>query len=154
MEYKKSIKYVSRLIKELRKDNPKGRFRIVGSIRRKCPINKDIDILTNIPLNKLKVKNHKVDIARGVRKWTYKDNNDQKIDIFYSEDEYWYSALLHFTGGKIENIKLRIRAKEKGYKLNQYGLTNIKTKKVVSINSEKDIYKFLGKPYRSPSQRD
>lgn len=69
-----------------------------------------------------------------------------RLDIIMVPIQYFYSALLHFTGSVDFNQKLRLHAKSLGYKLSEYGLSNIeKSKKKISfsINSEKDIFTAL-----------
>ena len=60
---------------------------------------------------------------------------------------------LYFGSGEFFSRKIRQIAKDKGYKLNEYGLTDLKTNKKIILKSEKDIFKFLGVDYVTPINR-
>ena len=138
------------------------------------PINNDIDLLTTTKLEEINLDNItqiKKIITKGDKRksiifeYTYNDHSLQKIsktkkvqiDLFYTDKQYWPFALLHHTGGKLQNIKMRKKANKLGYKLNQYGLFPIDNNHpeldLSKFKSEKDIFKFLGKPYKPPSKR-
>jgi DNA polymerase/3'-5' exonuclease PolX len=74
-----------------------------------------------------------------------------RIDIRYIPADSYYSAILYFTGGKEFNQRMRIVAKSKGYKLNEYGL--YEGSKAFVIHSEKDIFDRLGMKYIRPELR-
>lgn len=79
-----------------------------------------------------------------------------RLDIIVVPIQYFYSALLHFTGSGDFNQKLRLHAKSLGYKLSEYGLVKIdKNNKLtnIPINSEQDIFKTLLLKYISPENR-
>ncbi|HWO13422.1 MAG TPA: PHP domain-containing protein, partial [Polyangiaceae bacterium] len=59
-----------------------------------------------------------------------------------------------FTGSKGHNIKLRQRALARGLTLNEYGLTELETGKLVASASEQEIYAALGLPWISPVLRE
>lgn len=80
-----------------------------------------------------------------------------RLDIIVVPIQYFYSALLHFTGSGDFNQKLRLHAKSLGYKLSEYGLVKIdeKTNKEthVQTNSEQDIFDALLLKYVPPEKR-
>lgn len=63
------------------------------------------------------------------------------------------SALFYFTGSKEHNIKLRITAKQWGWKMNDYGVFDIKTGKRLAGETELGIYKHFGLSYVPPEKR-
>jgi DNA polymerase/3'-5' exonuclease PolX len=75
-----------------------------------------------------------------------------RIDIRFIPYSSFYSAILYFTGSKDFNKKMRQVAINLGYTLNEYGLFN--KKKQFSVNSEKDIFDYLGLEYIKPSERN
>ena len=77
---------------------------------------------------------------------------DADLRIF-TEEEYG-AGLLYFTGSKDHNIWLRKRAIEKGLKLNEYGLYESDTGRLIVGKTEKDIYKKLGLPFIPPEIRE
>jgi DNA polymerase/3'-5' exonuclease PolX len=79
-----------------------------------------------------------------------------RIDIIIVPIQYFYPALLHFTGSGDFNQKLRLHAKSLDMKLNEYGLEKkVNGKKVeLKINSEADIFKELLLKYIPPEKRN
>jgi DNA polymerase beta len=80
------------------------------------------------------------------------DNPPRRIDIRFVPFDSYYSALLYFTGSGDFNKKMRQIAKDKGYKLSEYGLFN---KEGISfkVTSERDIFKLLNMEYLPPRLR-
>jgi DNA polymerase (family 10) len=68
-----------------------------------------------------------------------------------SEAEFPY-ALLYFTGSKEHNTELRGIAKDKGLKLNEYGL--YKGEKLIKCKTEEEIFEALGLKYIPPEMRE
>lgn len=129
---------------------------IAGSFRRKLETVKDLDIV---------VSSDESDISDKIIQSNYfkdfKEKGDKKIsllvnnfpvDIRVCKKEDFFTTLHHFTGSKFHNEKLRGIAKDKGYKLNEYGLFMGDEK--VLIRSEEDIYKNLSLPYIIPEMRE
>lgn len=169
--YAQSIIVIKKFISDLKKYNKtlsfnKNTIVPVGSFRRKSEIVGDIDLLTNIELKNIKfdeIKNISKIISSGDKRisliYKCKINTKYKkiqIDIFYSSKSCWSYALLHHTGNKLQNIKLRRKANNMGYKLNQYGLFNLidNAKLKQEMKTEKDIFDFLGKKYKKPEERN
>jgi DNA polymerase beta len=80
------------------------------------------------------------------------NNPIRRIDIRFIPYDSYYSGLLYFTGSGDLNKKMRNIAKEKGYKLSEYGLFT-KNGEKIKINSEQDIFKKLDIPYLPPNKR-
>lgn len=74
------------------------------------------------------------------------------VDILVTDDKHWASSILHFTGSKEFNIKSRIKAKEKGYTLNEYGLW--KKNRNLNLDSEEKILTKLYGKYIKPEDRN
>lgn len=68
-----------------------------------------------------------------------------------SDDEYPF-ALHYFTGSKAHATAMRGRAKDMGFKLNEYGL--FKGKKRISCKTERDIFKTLKLAHIPPELRE
>ena len=58
------------------------------------------------------------------------NNKYYKIDVKVIEKKYYASFLLYFGSGKYFSKYIRGVAKDKGYKLNQYGIEDLKTGKL------------------------
>lgn len=141
------------------KKTPTDKVEFVGGLRRGKPSMKDLDILTNVTLNKcadrigIPLADQKITESRHKLTFTFRG---VQIDINYAKASDWPYALLHHTGDYMFNIYMRAHAKKMGYKLNQYGLFSIKSgKKVPKTNfkTEKQIFNFLHFPYREPFER-
>jgi len=72
-------------------------------------------------------------------------------DLLVVSEEQFPFAVLHFTGSKEHNIRLRQRAIDRGWSLNETGLGD--DKKLIPAKSEADIYKSLGLPLIPPELR-
>ncbi len=65
-------------------------------------------------------------------------------DLLVVSDEQFPFAILHFTGSKEHNIRLRQRAIERGWSLNEFSLGS--ETKLVPAKTEAEVYKALGLP--------
>jgi DNA polymerase (family 10) len=81
-----------------------------------------------------------------------KEQNIQ-ADIIVVEEKQYGAALLYFTGPKEHNITLRKLAKSNGWKLNEYGLFDRTSGKLLASAEEKDIYNRLGLAWIAPEKR-
>uniref|UniRef100_A0A6C0CUW5 DNA-directed DNA polymerase n=1 Tax=viral metagenome TaxID=1070528 RepID=A0A6C0CUW5_9ZZZZ len=77
----------------------------------------------------------------------------RRLDILFCPASEYAFALLYFTGSKEFNVKMRERAKQLGYRLNEKGLMDENSEKIKNLKSEKDIFKFLKINYVEPDQR-
>jgi len=77
------------------------------------------------------------------------------VDIFITTEENWYNNLVARTGGLKTNIAIATKAKYRGMRwlLAGSGLQNFKTKEIIKINSEKELFDKLDIPYILPANR-
>lgn len=147
----------------------------VGSVRRLERRTKDIDILVVAPADagvlasatlrgrsKLSIaetyaaggRRRSVVVRRAVRG---KRARYYAVDLFLATPEEKPFALFHHTGGRAYNIRMRARAKRRGYRLNQYGIFDRAEGARVTgarrIKTERDLARFLGVSYREPEAR-
>ena len=152
-------------------DNEIKKFALAGSYRTGNPNPGDIDLIVisftknkvdtkNWVLNTLDNKCKKVKLDYMVESGDsgfmgiLKINNKYyKIDVKVIEKKYYASFLLYFGSGKYFSKHIRSVAKDKGYKLNQYGVEDLKTGKLKTFKSEEAIFKFLGVEYLTPKER-
>lgn len=83
-------------------------------------------------------------------------SNVIRLDIILVPIQFFYPALLHFTGSGDFNQKLRLHAKSLGYKLSEYGLieTDKSGKEIyLKAKSEQDIFDTLLLKYVPPEKR-
>ena len=84
-------------------------------------------------------------IGQGETKSSVLLKSGIQVDLRIVKDNEFPFALQHFTGSKEHNTVLRGVAKEKGYKLNEYGL--FKGDELIPCKSERDIFGHLGFDY-------
>lgn len=79
----------------------------------------------------------------------------RRIDIIITTAEEYYFSLFYFTGNDDFNKEFRAHALQKGFSLNQKGITDVKTKEHVSgcFDSEQSIFDFFEVQYREPQNR-
>jgi DNA polymerase/3'-5' exonuclease PolX len=81
----------------------------------------------------------------------YKNNPVRRIDIRVIPLESYYTAILYFTGSYELNKVMRQKAKQLGYKLNEYGLYKGNT--ALDVGSEEDVFRYLEMEYLPPEER-
>lgn len=155
---------------------------ICGSYRRENKTSGDIDVLItkcDVKTNSSNVDKHLPKIVEMLKKpWKgnnyepllvdnltditptkymgfakYGDNLPLRIDIRFVPYDSYYTALLYFTGSGELNKVMRNIAKDKGYKLSEYGLYRLSDDKRVKVNSEKRVFEILGMEYLEPKFR-
>jgi DNA polymerase (family 10) len=91
-------------------------------------------------------------LARGETRSSVRLGNGLQVDLRHVPAASFGAALLYFTGSKAHNIELRRLAIERGWSLNEYGLTE--GERVVAARTEEDIYRALGLAYVPPELRE
>jgi DNA polymerase/3'-5' exonuclease PolX len=74
------------------------------------------------------------------------------LDIVFTTPASYPFCMLYFTGPAKFNVLMRLKAKRKGYKLNEYGLWH-GLRMVEGITTERDIFAKLDIPWREPHER-
>lgn len=93
-------------------------------------------------------------LGKGETKTSVLLNGSLQADLrCVSEEEFPYT-LLHFTGSKEHNTRLRTLAKEKDLKLNEYGLFPAGKEKSLPAGTEEDVYRHLGLDHIAPEMRE
>jgi DNA polymerase (family 10) len=72
-------------------------------------------------------------------------------DLWVLPERYWGSLLLHVTGSKYHDIKLRDLAMARGARLSEYGFTV--GDKEIPCATEEEVYAFLGMQFIPPPMR-
>ena len=137
------------------------RSELAGSLRRKKELVKDIDIVTSSKKPK-EVMQHFVDYpdaeqitGHGETKSSLVLKNGISADLRVVTDTEFPFALAHFTGSKEHNVVMRQRAKERGLKLNEYGLHKDEDGEVYWPPKKKQTFtRRLDLPYIPPELRE
>jgi DNA polymerase (family 10) len=149
------------ILKELEKIRGLQQITLAGSLRREQETVGDIDIVgVSAPADRRRIINRFVHIPQCQRVLARGDTKasiiltepDVQADLRLVNEDEFGSALLYFTGSKEHNIALRMMAKKKGWKLNEYGLFDAKGMKMAG-RTEEEVYKLFGLPYIPPQQR-
>ena len=93
-------------------------------------------------------------IGHGETKSSVLISSGLQVDLRVVLPGEYGAALLYFTGSKTHNIHLRQLAIDRGLLLNEYGLSDIETDKVVASKTEKQIYSELDLPFIPPTLRE
>jgi DNA polymerase/3'-5' exonuclease PolX len=148
---------------------------VVGSYRRGLPTSGDFDVMiTSRTLSELVAASHfqqfidllaeegylRGEFARGEHKFMGvcrlpRHQTHRHVDLLLCKpEEYWYT-ILYFTGSDVFNVSMRRHALTKGYSLSEHGLKRVRDGVPVppAMNSEKDIFDFLGLAYVEPTSR-
>jgi DNA polymerase (family X) len=129
-----------------------------GSLRRWMETVKDVDLLvaTEKPAEVgkafLKLVPDAGIIASGDTKISVRLPDGLAIDLRLVTPKEFPFALHYFTGNVAHNIRVRARALDRGWSLNEYALSG--TKKHPPIRSEADLFRVLGLPYIEPELRE
>jgi len=90
--------------------------------------------------------------AAGPTRATVTLETGLQVDLRVVKPESFGSALLYFTGSKAHNLELRALAKERGLKLNEYGL--YRGERRLAGRTEAEIYGKLGLDEIPPELRE
>ncbi len=137
-----------------------GRVEPAGSLRRGRETIGDIDILCQAgPQEQEAViaafagfPGVKKVLSRGETKCFVLLEEGIEADLRVVEPESFGAALAYFTGSKDHNVKMRQRAIDRGWKLNEYALLD--GDRPVAGRSEEEIYDALGLAWIPPELRE
>ncbi len=92
--------------------------------------------------------------ARGDTKMSIRTDQGFQVDLRVVAEESFGAALQYFTGSKEHNVVVRGLAKQKGLKVNEYGVFDVDTDKYVAGRTEKEVYAAVGLPWFPPELRE
>ena len=156
--YNKAFLEATRLKHLLSEEKSVHAIEIAGSLRRCKEVVKDIDLVATSKAPKADMNRFVNDVevqrvtGHGETKSSVVLNSGVAADLRVVSDTQYPFALLHFTGSKEHNVALRQRAKDRGLKLNEYGL--FKGEKSLKCKTEADVYKALEMPFVPPELRE
>lgn len=173
--YKEMVKhdeYIQKIVQKY------GNYEIVGSYRRKEKTSGDIDVLVSLDDNNLdkhadwlcEIANAlyergyiKEKIALGQKKFMGmcklpRHKTHRRLDIRVCLQSQYPFMVLYFTGSDQFNVKMRTHCLNKGYSMNEYGLTAITEDakhrlKSATFHTEKDIFDFVEYVFVPPDKR-
>ena len=156
------------LVEKLKNKIPEiDRIEVAGSIRRRKETIGDIDILVSTEDN-LEIREKIVQefinldevseiLVKGDKKTSVImkfDGRERQVDLRIFKNEEWGAALQYFTGSKQHNVHLREIGKEKGLKINEYGVFKVDTNEKIAGETEESVYKAVGLVWIPPEMRE
>jgi DNA polymerase (family 10) len=139
-----------------------------GSYRRRRETVGDLDLLAiatdrNAAMDHLESYPGRVStIARGETKISIRVDKAFQVDMRLVDADQFGAALQYFTGSQAHNIHVRRIAKEKGLKVNEYGVFRIDNDSQdkpggetrIAGATEADVYAAIGLPVFAPELRE
>lgn len=135
------------------------RIEIAGSLRRHKEVVKDVDLLASardapaLMRHFVQAPGLETVTGSGETKSSIVLDSGIAVDLRVVSEEQFPYALAHFTGSKDHNVVMRQRAKERGLKLNEYGLFK-GDDKLIPCEDEAAIFKALDLPFIPPELRE
>lgn len=137
------------------------RFSRAGSLRRLEEMIKDLDFVlettdpkeARIAIQQMEHVKKVVQSGDTKISLLYEDEYDIPIDFRLVSSEQYASTLHHFTGSKEHNVALRQLAKKRGEKINEYGVSQVKTGKVQTFQTEEELFSHFNLPFIPPELR-
>ncbi len=90
--------------------------------------------------------------ARGATRVAVRLRDGLAVDLRLVEPRAFGAALLYFTGSKEHNVALREMARERGLKINEYGV--FRGERRIAGATEEEIYALLGAAWIPPELRE
>lgn len=131
----------------------------LGSLRRRVSSIGDIDIAVATTHPEEAIEHfitypHQKLIEKGPTGASLLLHNGRQVDMRVQKPEAYGAMLQYFTGSKNHNIKLRELALSQGKSLNEYGVKDMKTKRLKEFKTEKELYASLGLDFVAPEMRE
>lgn len=149
---------VLELIKKIANFEDVYKVEAAGSFRRMKETVGDIDLLAvsrkseEVINSFCKLNDVKEIISSGETKASIVIENGLQVDLRVVDETSFGACLQYFTGSKEHNVKLRGIAKDKGLKINEYGV--FRGSKKIAGKEEEEIYSLLSLPWIPPEMRE
>jgi DNA polymerase (family 10) len=91
-------------------------------------------------------------VMRGDKKMSIRLGSGLQVDLRVVPAASFGAAMQYFTGSKAHNIVLRGKAKDRGLKVNEYGV--FRGEKQIAGATEEDVYAALDLPWFPPELRE
>lgn len=144
----------------LRSTQSVDRVSVAGSLRRGRDTIGDIDILVGDDAPSAIIDafaaypSVEEVLMKGPTKCSVRLEGGMQVDLRAVETGSYGAALQYFTGSKEHNVALRRIGVEMGLKLNEYGLFERDSGRMVAGATEEEVYSALGLAYIPPEMRE
>jgi DNA polymerase (family 10) len=146
------------VIASLRETFDLDRIEAAGSLRRMQETIGDVDILVASRKGEAILRAFtalpfvRSVLGSGDTKGSILTDRGRQVDLRVVEPAAYGAALHYFTGSKAHNVKLRGIAKDRGLKVNEYGV--YRGGKRIAGKTEEEVYASLGLPWIPPELRE
>ena len=146
------------LVRAIREGAVVDRVEVAGSFRRARETVGDLDLLVTSkdPTTVFETFSALPLVAevkmRGETKETVLLRGGLQVDLRVVKPEEFGAALQYFTGSKDHNVHLRSRARDRGLKVNEYGV--FRDEERVAGSTEEEVYAALGLAWIPPELRE
>ena len=153
-----ALPLAERLVERLKAVPGVGEVAYAGSLRRFCEDVGDIDLLVATDdagerVHEWLRASSEVQrvIGSGSTKTSVVTHDGVQVDLRVVPPASFGAALVYFTGSKAHNIRLRQRAQQRGWSLNEYGLAS---SDAPAVTTEEAVYAALDLPWIAPECRE
>ncbi len=149
---------VQSILAHMRQCDAVERIDAAGSYRRGRETVGDLDILVIAASSREVMERFAAldriesEIARGETKMSVPLAGGLQVDLRVVPAESFGAALQYFTGSKDHNVVLRTKARQRGLKINEYGV--YRGEELVAGATEEDVYAALDLPWFPPELRE
>lgn len=150
--------YALPFVEYLRKNRSIRNIEIAGSYRRRRETVGDIDILVtcddshSVMTEFVNYEEVQEVLSKGDTRSSVILKSGLQVDLRVLLQQSYGAAMLYFTGSKAHNIVIRRLAKQREWKVNEYGLFS--DNDFIAGETEAGIYEKLGLPYIEPELRE
>ena len=148
------------ILEALRAAAPLDRIEAAGSLRRMKETIRDLDIVVTsedpeaVMEAVVSLPRVREVVLRGPTKTTILTDAGLQVDVRVVAPDEYGAALLYFTGSKEHNVKLRDLAVRRKLRINEYGIFQVGTNKLLGGATEAEIYEVMGMPWIPPELRE
>jgi DNA polymerase (family 10) len=146
------------ILRQLRKCQSITQLEVAGSYRRGRETVGDLDILavSSQPDEVMDafaaLEGREATLARGDTRMAIRMARGLQVDLRVVPAESFGAALQYFTGSKAHNVILRGMAKDRGLKINEYGV--YRGEERIAGATEEDVYAAMDLPWFPPELRE
>ncbi|NOY40563.1 MAG: DNA polymerase/3'-5' exonuclease PolX [Planctomycetes bacterium] len=154
---------VQRLLQHMSSVADIQQMEMAGSYRRGCETVGDLDLLVeandvDAVMDRLGCLDGVAEvIARGDTKMSVRLDSGMQIDLRVVPGKSFGAALQYFTGSKGHNVVVRGLAKQRGLKVNEWGVFRVGedgSEEYLAGRTEEEVYASLSLPWFSPKLRE
>lgn len=161
--WSKADEIVGQLLAHIKQCNAVNQIEPAGSYRRGRETVGDLDLLVDAD-DALAVMDHlgqftdvRETIARGDTKMSVRLASGMQVDLRVVPTKSFGAALQYFTGSKEHNVVLRGKAKDRGLKINEWGVFRVASddcEEYLAGATEQEVYAQLELPCYPPELRE